>query len=394
LDQKVSQKAVEYQTFSFSLPSITEVHHSSSQSESLSPEEEIEKQLREMLTGVDVIPLAAQSSGPPEMVDLLKSQVQLARPDHRLLLEMKIDDFEAALKKAGLTWNFQKFLELLRTKFEERQPQRLHKLSRISLYNTEYSQMNQLSKSLRKAIDYYRDVLRFHIVEKGLAETRPLAEIADILCTDPKAFIAFFAGVVEKWRKWCAMKEYDVQSITNYEILHNIVMLELDQERFLRVNPKFRDWDEACFTGIRDKKDELLRQNTFDFTSTFQETPKLLESAQKQLKQAFDAPLPLIKLHYFGEALNTLVFVLTFEGHKEVGADQWLPMTILLLVLADPERLPSTIAYIDHFVKALMDDPTNEIRLISEQTEYTFTMIKSALLHFQKSIDGIGEQGE
>jgi hypothetical protein len=168
----------------------------------------------------------------------------------------------------------------------------------------------------------------------------------------------------------------------------------LSQDRFLRVRPRLIDSDTACFTGINEKKDELLRQNTFDFTSTFQETPKLLESAQRQLQQAFDAPLPLIKLHYFGEALNTLVFVLTFEGHKEVGADQWLPMTILLLVLADPPKLPSTIAYLDHFVKALMDDPANEIRLISEQTEYTFTMIKSALLHFQKSIEGIGELGE
>jgi hypothetical protein len=52
-----------------------------------------------MLTGVDVIPLAAQSSGQPDMVELLKSQVQLARPDHRLLLEMKIDDFETTRKK-------------------------------------------------------------------------------------------------------------------------------------------------------------------------------------------------------------------------------------------------------------------------------------------------------
>jgi hypothetical protein len=371
---------------------VQEPTRSASQSEILSPEDEIEKQLREMLIGVDVIPLAAQSSGAPDMVELLKSQVQLARPDHRLLLEMKIDDFEAARKKVSTDWNFQRFLDLLRRKFEDRQPLRLEKLSRISLYNTEYSQMGQLSKSLKKAIDYYRDVLRFHLVEKWLRETRPLADISDDLCRDPALFISFFDRVVQRWKSWCAERKYTTPP--NYEILHNVAMLELPLSRFLRVKPHLVQCDEACFTGIRDKKEELLRQNTFDFTSTFQETPKLLASAQKQLQQAFDAPLPLVKLQYFGEALNTLVFVLTFEGHKEVGADQWLPMTILLLVLTDPERLPSTIAYIDHFVKALMDNPANEIRLISEQTEYTFTMIKSALLHFQKSIDGIGDGTE
>jgi hypothetical protein len=252
--------------------------------------------------------------------------------------------------------------------------------------------MGQLSKSLRKSIDYYRDVLRFHLVEKWLNEEDPLADVSDALCVESSKFCEFFIGVVDKWKHWCQGRKY--QTPPNLEILHNIVMLALPHERFVRMNPQLACFDEACFTGIRDKTDELLRQNTFDFTSTFQETPKLLESAQKQLQRAFDAPLPLVKLQFFGEALNTLVFVLTFEGHKEVGADQWLPMTILLLVLADPPTLPSTIAYIDHFVKALMDDPANEIRLISEQTEYTFTMVKSALLHFQKSIEGIGPPDE
>ena len=63
-------------------------------------------------------------------------------------------------------------------------------------------------------------------------------------------------------------------------------------------------------------------------------------------------------------------------------------MTILLLVLAEPKKLPSTIKYIDHFVKSLMEE-SNDIRLISEKTEYAFTMVKSTLMHFQKSIDGI-----
>ena len=76
-----------------------------------------------------------------------------------------------------------------------------------------------------------------------------------------------------------------------------------------------------------------------------------------------------------------------------MGADQWLPMTILLLVLAEPKRLPSTIAYIDHFVKNLAEQGS-DIHLISETTEYTFTMIKSALMHFQKSIPGIGDPQE
>jgi hypothetical protein len=344
-----------------------------------------------MLTRVDVIPLAAQSTeSEPDMVTLLKSQVQLARPDHRLLLEMKIDDFESQHGDDFKGWKFQNFLDLLRHKFEERQPQRLDRLSKISLYNTEFSQMGQLSKSLRKSIDKAREVLRFHLFEKWLTEVNPLRDLSDVLCTSAVKFREFFMGVVDEWKQWCKTHGYQPQ--TNWEILHNIVMTEIPQERFLKMNPELIQLDQKCCQGVREKKDELLRQNTFDFTSTFQENPKLLESASKQLQQAFDAPLPLVKLSYVSEALNTLVFVLTFEGHKDVGADQWLPMTILLLVLAAPERLPSTIKYIDHFVKMMEDQ--SDVKLISEQTEYTFTMIKSALMHFEKSINGGGVADE
>ena len=167
-------------------------------------------------------------------------------------------------------------------------------------------------------------------------------------------------------------------------------MNEIPLERFLELNPKLIQEDKEIHDGIIEKKEELLRQNTFDFTSTFQENPKLLEPAQLQLKQAFDTPLPLLKLQYFQEALDSLVFVLTFEGHKEVGADQWLPMAILLLVLAEPERLPSNINYIEHFVK-LNEGEDFEIHLIPEQRDYIFTMVKSALLHFEKSIKGSEE---
>lgn len=384
----------EYATYVFILPTIQEVPRPQSGNQPDSLEDEIEKQLREMLTGVDVIPLAAQSSTPLDMVRLLKSQVQLARPDHRLLLEMKIDDFQSAKHKLDKQWEFQDFLTLLRTKFEERQPQRLEKLEKISLYNTEYSQMQQLSKSLKKSIDTYRDILRFHLVEKWLNETHPLSEISDNLCLGDSThspFVDFYKNISAQLNQWCTSHQYTLTM--NQVILHNIVMREIPQEKFLQMHPDLVKKDSLCYNGIHTQKAELLRQNTFDFTSTFQENPKLLESAQNQLQQAFDAPLPLDKLQYFGDALNTLVFVLTFEGHKEVGADQWLPMTILLLVLAEPKRLPSTIAYIDHFVKNLAEQGS-DIHLISETTEYTFTMIKSALMHFQKSIPGIGDSQE
>lgn len=388
--------STEYISYSFTLPSVQEVHHADHSSSDLSPADEIELQLRQMLIGVDVIPLAAQSNDQPDMVSLLKSQVQLARPDHRLLLEMRIDDFETARRKADAdkqASSFQDFLNLLKEKFKQRQQDRLDKLSKISLYNTEFSQMGQLSKGLKKSIDFYRDVLRFHLVEQWLNETNPLAGITDTLCTESDQFVNFFNQTVEQWKNWCKTHNYTPEC--KYEILHNIIMRELPLDKFLQMNQEYIKYDENCHTGIRDKKEELLRQNTFDFTSTFQENPKLLEAAQRQLQQAFDASLPLVKLHYFSEALNTLVFVLTFEGHKEIGADQWLPMTILLLVLAAPERLPSTIKYIDHFVKSLNEqNQTSDMKLISEQTDYNFTMVKSSLMHFQKSIPDIAPPGE
>lgn len=382
--------STKYQPVSFTLPTVQEVHKASGTGEAGSKEDELERQLREMLTGVDVIPLAAQSSGTPDMVELLKSQVQLARPDHRLLLEMKIDDFERARADLPTPYDFKAFLDLLKRKFEERQPQRLDKLSKISLYNTEFSQMGQLSKSLTAAIEVYRDVLKFHLVERWVKQTNPLSEISDDLCRNRAQFHTFFFDIIAKWKEWCTEQGYKDQGCE--AILHNIVMTELPQERFLRVNPQLVEKDEACYKGLIEKHDYFLKENTFDFTSAFQQNPKLLEAAQRQLQKAWDAALPLIKLDGFCVALNTLVFVLTFEGHKEIGADQWLPMTILLFLLSKPKQLPSTIAYINHFVKSLSDESSGTVtgeKLISEQTEYNFTMIKSALCHFGNTIEGI-----
>ena len=388
----------EYQPYTFSLPSVQDSQQTNINNESTNDDDQIELQLRQMLTGVDVIPLAAQSTDSPDMVELLKSQVQLARPDHRLLLEMKIDDFETARKKISTNKTFKDFLDLLKRKFDERQPLRLDKLSKISLYNTEFSQMVQISKGLKKSIETYQNVLKFHLVESWLKEKNPLQTINDNLCTSSTEFVKFFIDIINQWKKWCDDHKYKFNgkidgsnnndSLHNNDILHNIVMRELPLDRFLDKNKILIESDKKCHSGLINNKDELLRQNTFDFTSVFQENPRLLEAAQKQLQQAFDAPLPLLKLHYFSEALNTLVFVLTFEGHREVGADQWLPMAILLLVLAAPEKLPSTIRYIEHFVKSFTEDTSinSDIRLINEQTDYTFTMVKSAYMQFVKNI--------
>ena len=46
----------------------------------------------------------------------------------------------------------------------------------------------------------------------------------------------------------------------------------------------------------------------------------------------------------------------------------------------------STIKYIDHFVNGKQSEDGSDLKLISENTEYIFTMVKSALLHFQKNI--------
>ena len=147
--------------------------------------------------------------------------------------------------------------------------------------------------------------------------------------------------------------------------------------------------DKKLHDALVNDRDTFLEQNSFDFMSAFQENPKLLDEARVRLDLAFNAALPTVKLQYFCEGLNAVVTALRVEGCKEVGADQWLPMCILVLVFAAPERFPSTLSYLNHFVKPITEDPRCEARLIGDQTEYTYVMVRSALVHFQKSIDDI-----
>lgn len=340
-------------------------------------ENNLENQLRKILIGVDVIPLAAHQNANPDMVELLKSQVQLARPEKRLLLEMKIDYFQTA--KQDINYSFENWIKLLKDKFDERMPQRLQKLSKISLYNKEFSHLNELTKSLETSILNYRSILKYHLVIKWIYESNPFQSISDKLLTDPDEFVKFYALIIQNWNSWCQSHNY--QPTNANTIIHNLIMRKLPIEKFREANPKFVQEDLSIWESISQGKEEILEKNTFHFTSAFQDNPKLLEAAQNQLGKAFSSPLPLDKCMYLNQALHTLVFVLTFEGHKDVGADEWLPMTILLMVHHEPRYLASNIEYINHFLMKLAEPPFNT-KLIDDTIEYTFTMVSSSRIHF------------
>lgn len=293
---------------------------------------------------------------------------------------MKIDYFEIARKSANRTFSFDDFLLLLKEKFDERMPQRLQKLSRISLYNKEFSQMNQLTKSLESSIDKYRTVLRYHIVNEWILSKNPFSSLSnDLFLDDGQEFVNFYDLTVKDWHSWC--KDHGYQEMNTNLIIHNLIMRELPIEKFVALNPPFAEEDKRIHDIIFNGREEILQKNTFSFTSAFQENPKLLEAAQRYLKQAFSTPLPLDKCTCLNKALHNLVFVLTFEGHKDVGADEWIPMTILLMVHHQPDKLASTIEYINHFLMKLSDPPFCS-KLIDDTVEYTFTMVSSAKIHF------------
>lgn len=210
-------------------------------------------------------------------------------------------------------------------------------------------------------------------------DKKPLSKISDILYTDSNAFVSFYDTTVKDWQNWCQSNSYPAMNTNT--IIHNLIMRELPIEKFIEHNPKIQEEDTKIHRLIVDGREDILQRNTFHFTSAFQENPKLLEAAQRQLKQAFTTPLPYDKCTYLNQALHTLVFVLTFEGHKDVGADEWLPMTILLMVHHEPEHLSSTIEYINHFIMSLAE-PQFNTKLIDDTVEYTFTMVSSARIHF------------
>jgi hypothetical protein len=83
----------------------------------LTNEADIEVELRRILTELNVIPLAANAQKNPEMVQVLKTQINLSDEHSRLHLALKINDFERALERSlDENWTFDSLVNLLRTR--------------------------------------------------------------------------------------------------------------------------------------------------------------------------------------------------------------------------------------------------------------------------------------
>jgi hypothetical protein len=72
-----------------------------------------------------------------------------------------------------------------------------------------------------------------------------------------------------------------------------------------------------------------------------------------------------------------MINLLSFQGHREIGADHWLPITLMLFIYVNPPRIASAMQYMHNFLLTLSDGNP-----VSQSQEYNVTMAHSAAAYF------------
>jgi hypothetical protein len=324
----------------------------------LSAEDEIERQLRELLTTADVIPLA-QAGGRPDMVDILKGQLQLARPERRPVLEMKIDDMESFRSRANLDWTFVNYVEILRRNFEARERERLEQLSHVAALSADKTRLEYLVSDVLQQVAQLRKFLSFALVESWL-ETNARVAPPDVH-TDTGAVASFFNDAALDWNAFAQDRGAPASSA----VLHSALMRDLPREAFILSNPR----DDRPFRDtLRTRCHAIVSTNTFGTAELMQDAERLLEPARAAFVRAFEEPLPLQLLGKMAEAWTSFVRVQQIDQKNDPGEDEYLPMTIGVLALADLEQLPATVQWLCHFIDPLEDTaaalPDDERRVL------------------------------
>ncbi|KAH0787046.1 hypothetical protein GPJ56_009044 [Histomonas meleagridis] len=321
------------------------------QGEGLLLDDHLEKCLRKILINLDIL---VTSDQPPEempnVIEFLRSQVLFANNSHRLILESNINEFEAQFGQRFPNQRFSDCIKLLKSKFEARRSNHISLLSEFSVYDEETQNINHINNILNDKIKDYRNYIDQLLVEKYLADHSPIAYI-DKFYTDRAEFINFYNELSLDFDNWRKSNGYVSSTRIIPDHLHNNIMKNLTYERFLELNPQYKELDERFYNVITNNYNTILRNQSYEYTDPFIKNPLLLEPMLKDLRKMLDpsTKLPLQKVYYYKQSFEDGFAAYEVESPDYPGADQMQPLEIILIANLKPINFESNHHYVMHF---------------------------------------------
>ena len=363
----------------FQIPCKRQISVPQQQTTQESSSDPFEALLRSLVIQLDV------SRAGPNIIDTLENALTLHAGASRLQYELKLDEFKQMKAQNNAPDDVSYYVNLLTTAYDERMKHRKATLSNSTTSDVFKVQHLQGTQALNFLLQT-RQMTFFNMWDTGDVFTISDDEMKE-LCTKSSAFYQKYKELIQKFTEFATQHKLTIKTDQFVPIVYNRLTHIVTLSEFRKYNPDLVKIDEDMHNMIRDHKADLYASNQLPFLQAFKDDPSLMGLAAQHLKHAFDEDSAIPIAEWIDRSLSALIHVLSFQGFKEIGADHWLPMTLILFIHVNPEKIASVAAYMHHVLLSL-----NDYSPVSQSVEYNVTMTHSTSQYFQKELKKYTEQ--
>lgn len=324
-----------------------------------------------------------------DIIDTLESALMLHAGASRLQFELRLDEFKQMKRQREAPDDVQYYVELLTKAYEQRMKHRKETLSNSTasdLFKVQHLQSSQAVQFLQKT----RQMMIFNAwatQENGPYEST--AAKAAELCTHPEQFKGEYKRLILSFIEFMEQRKVMLPRDQYPPLVYSRLTQIVSLSEFRKQRPELIEADAAVQRMIETNREQLYANNSQSFLVTFKENPQLMGLSAEHLRRAFEEDSVIPIAEGIDRALNALIHVLSFQGYKEIGADHWLPMTIVLFIHVNPPGVVSLAEYMYQFLLTLP-----EYNPIGQSLEYNVTMARSTATYLQTEAAKFGESSQ
>ncbi|EAY19221.1 hypothetical protein TVAG_214460 [Trichomonas vaginalis G3] len=315
-----------------------------------------------------------------DIIGTFEFAIALHAGSSRLQYELKLDAFKNLKQQYNAPDDVKYYLDLLKKAYDLRMTHRKDTLS-TSASNDVFKVMQLHCSQAISFLLQTRQMAFFNLWDQATKPFKEAAANVAQLCLEPKKFSQTYISIVKSFSEFAESKKFAVQREIFLPIIYNKLTKIVTLSEFMKHHPDIVEKDAKVHKMIEEHLEELHASNNLNFLTIFKEDPSLMGLPASHLRRAFaeDSALPISE--WIDRSLSAIINVLSYQGLKEIGADHWLPMTLILFMHVNPEKVCSVAAYMHHVLLSLPKDNS-----VIQSVEYNVTMTHSAASYFEREL--------
>ncbi|EAX96549.1 hypothetical protein TVAG_256890 [Trichomonas vaginalis G3] len=333
-----------------------------------------ESLIRSLIISLDV------SKPRGSFLETLEYAVALRTGPTRLQCELQLDELRQMMEMNKASNDVNYYINLLKEKYDQRMAHRQQTLS--GKINTDSFKI--LFTQSQQCIEYLNQK-KDNLILLEWDKTEHLFDQLNIpeLNQKPAAFLESFEFLINSFKTFVDKNKIVITQERFLPLLYTRLTKCISLQTFNEFHPNYVEMDKKISDMITNHKDELISMNSQKWLERFQNDPTLLGLAQDCLRRASEETTSVSIMVWIDKALNSLQFLLSFYGFKEIGADVLVPASIFLFILVNPSKTSSMAAYLEHTILC------DEMGLIpiTPSMQYYATLVNSVAKWFREKVE-------